>query len=218
MDEETDKPFRWEVCPITPDAYDEDSTFFRDAGTSLSGKTQYIDCYVCQQDRWWIGTARVEPYCHCQNETHIQYMKEAMVVQHKQTKKLVAMVRAASAFEPRILQLGHVTWQNDLRAMLVPYHELGGDQEAAVDYVKVEQKLGKYELRGIVGLLQLVAWKAAIFSQHHPSEIFDFLEFHRRGWKKHKENMRCSNGIAIVVRSVMPFLENPPNDGSPPPT
>eukprot|EP00977_Amphora_coffeiformis_P021045 scaffold8752_cov160-Amphora_coffeaeformis.AAC.5 len=209
MNSNDKKPkFQWEVCPLKADEYDANSTLFKCAGYSNSGKTMYVDCLACARDNRF-NCQNVVPHQHCKNSSHIESMEEIMKESHKYTAKLITLVREGMTYEQDILKLGHKSWQNDIRSLLVPYHEIGNNLTVDVDYHQVENKLKMYALMESISLLELAAWRAAVFTEHHPTGIYEFVEFMRKGWKKHKKEMRRSNLIAIMVRGVLPFLEKP---------
>jgi len=202
------RKFQLEVNPLKADEYDPCSTYFEYVRYSKTGKTRYVNCLVCRRDNRPVCND-VNAYDHCKLPSHIESMERAMEESQEHAAKLIRLVRAGMEYEADILNLGHKSWQNDIRSLLVPYHKISDNCAVTVDYRQVRNQLKMYTFMETVSLLELAAWKAAVLIDYHPTGIYEFMEFIRRGWKKHKKGIRQSNLIVNIVRSVMPFLETP---------
>lgn len=175
--------------------------------------------YYCELCDTHLGT-RSHVIRHC-NE---QYERSSAKVHRLRVKSVVEMrknpvVLSCSALQRRMDGIGHQV--KEARDMLywVLLNSAGSPHSWKAEYqaqlAEVEELVDRYERLEQCHLLGLVAWKAVCISNPSSSaksflnDYHAWIEWARRGWKSAKDEMRHSNAIGVIVRSVRPFIEQP---------
>ena len=197
MDERLIRKFLWEDLP----SYSRDFCLACFSNFTETYESAY--CELCQKQ------AEPDVNDHCRESKHEEIMEMLISSRTHAQTNFLKLLQNATRFDARIKQLGLDAWKNDLRIRLVPYHELS-IKEDSQPMPCIEADLKRYEFIERTSLLELVAWKIAIFLAHREhTDMLDFLAFVRNGWKAHKNEQRHHSSVAVIVRRVMPFLEQP---------
>jgi hypothetical protein len=109
----------------------------------------------------------------------------------------------------RMEKLGLPAWRDAVGAALLSHITSSLQVAEPPLLAKAMNLLIKYEHWEHLALLELAIWKAECLDRmpdikNNFSKAVDWMA---RGWKMHKEELRSSNAIAIVVSLVRPFLD-----------
>ena len=113
------------------------------------------------------------------------------------------------SFEPRIAQLSCSNWQNKVRAELLTYLMMDEFDTATNTRLKaITHILERFEHLERVSLLEQVAWRSVCL-MNPACKTYDpmyHFQWFQQGWKDRKAELRHASAIAVVMKSVVPFL------------
>jgi hypothetical protein len=145
---------------------------------------------------------------HCKDAIHCATVQSLIDAQDVAKVETFQCHIKHDAMCPRIEKLGHVDWQDKVRANLCLYLGSIGKDKAA--FTRAVNDIFKYEHMERISLLELGVWKAAcILDKDESKKIHEMMEWVNHGWKQNKTRLRHSTATTVIVESVLGFMEGP---------